>query len=382
MQRQPWTRVFLGLALSVLLASASFARADAPLPDCHVIAVGVDDYSKESKQNKLKGCRNDAKNLAARLTDQGGKLFGKVHEPRVLTDDKATLANVEAAMSQLRNQGKAGDWVVLVLSGHGGVDNSDRWSFVTQEGKLLTDRAILAWSDALAAQGKKVWIIVDACQSGQLRHNAQEILERYQDEKAGGILLMVASSPRECGQALGNFSSFAQSVNEALMGDADLNGDGFVTLREVRHYAYHRTYELTRQFNVAPHDGECVASMSIADNVRLAAARTKVVTRLNSDLTNLDPVDPRRAGSHSRTIKVLLVKGQTYTIDLKSTAFDPYLRLENGGGVLRTNDDVGGGNRNSKIVYTAAETGCHLIVVTSYAAGRTGAFTLTIKQGS
>jgi hypothetical protein len=393
MRSKGWQGLFLGLAAAVLFSvatvTATTTRAEEPLPDCQVLAVGVNLYSPESRLPNLKGCKNDAVNLSQRLTDQEGKLFAKV-APQVLADEQATGNNTRQAMERIRKQGKAGDWIVLVLSGHADIDSNGalpgRWYFLLHDGGKLSAAELLEWTDALAAEGKKVWIIVDACHAGQLRLNAQELLERYQDPRGGGILLMLASMPRQQGLCLGQFGSYAQAVNEALAGDGDLNGDGVVTLREVRHYAYHRTYELVRQFIPEPgseHDGECSSSLSIADSLPLAMARGKVIFKANAELTRLDAKDTTRENRFLKVYTVKLQEGATYTIDLKSGAFDTLLRLEDAEGrMLAENDDVRGRDCNSRLVFTPASTAEYRIAVTTFGEGETGSFTLKVKQNS
>jgi hypothetical protein len=365
-------------------AQASGAQSGS-LTDCYVLGVGIDKYAPSSGLGELQGDCNDALNLSARVKDQEGKLFTQVQR-NVLTDAKATGSAVLKALNNLRNVGKAGDWYVLVLSGHGG-QHDGRWAFMTQDGTRLMDTTILDWADALAAQGKKVWIMIDACQSGQIRHDARELLERYQNPKAGGIILMLACVPSQLSQSLGKFSSFAQSANEALNGDADYNGDGYVTLREVRQYTYHRTYELIRQYNKdkdaqqPTQDSMCLASLSISDDVQLAVSRIKTDLRINTNLTGKDVNDPLRPAARAKVFQVELKKGITYRIDMKSSAFDTYLRLLDGQGKqLAYNDDVGGTNLNSQIIFTPSATGTYRLVATTYTDGATGPFTLTVRH--
>jgi hypothetical protein len=379
----------MALALVTLVSAAALnlpakpapARADdaKTRPDCHVLAVGVDQYHPDSKCGCLKGCEADAKNLTQRLKDQGGRLFGTI-DSRLVLSKGATGQAVRAALAQAATKGKAGDWTVLVLSGHGGSKNG-RWFFLCTDSVPLTDTELLRWADTQAAQGKKVWIIVDACHAGQLRVNARELLERYQEPQGGGILLMVAAMPSESSMALGQFSTYAQAVNEALAGEADFNGDGVVTLREARTYAYDRALELNRQFGKPPQNGECAASLSISDSQPLAQSRVKMLLRKNEDLTAQDGKDTVRTGSRRKLYKVKLQAGTQYVIDLKSMAFDTYLRIEDPQGYqVAENDDISNGNRNSQVVFTPGAAGAYRIVATSYEGGATGSFTLTVKQ--
>ena len=74
---------------------------------------------------------------------------------------------------------------------------------------------------------------------------------------------------------------------------------------------------------------------------------------------------------------VRMTEGQWVKVDLRSTAFDPYLILRTPGGQNSDNDDAVPGDReHSQIVYRATESGQFEIGVTSYASGESGAYTL------
>src|SRR5262245_14801525 len=77
-------------------------------------------------------------------------------------------------MKALAAKGKAGDFVVLFLSGHGDRPNK-KWAFLARDftadeygPTTISDESILRLADALAGQGKKAIIMVDACFAGQL----------------------------------------------------------------------------------------------------------------------------------------------------------------------------------------------------------------------
>ena len=70
--------------------------------------------------------------------------------------------------------------------------------------------------------------------------------------------------------------------------------------------------------------------------------------------------------------------GQTVRIDLASTEFDTFVALMPPVGDNLENDDAPDGQGHSVIETTLTELGTYLVVVTSYKAGETGAYTLTI----
>jgi hypothetical protein len=73
--------------------------------------------------------------------------------------------------------------------------------------------------------------------------------------------------------------------------------------------------------------------------------------------------------------------GKTYAIDMESSAFDTYLRLEDGEGkVLDENDDISLGiNLNSRIIFSPKSDGIYRIVATSFARRGIGTYALTIR---
>ncbi|SRR6266545_2957104 len=279
-----WSRASLVLALAVFLVGPAGIRADGPTPDCYVLSVGVDSYAKA---NPLKGCVNDARDLAAQFVGQQGKVFGKVTS-RVLTDASATKAAIARDLAQLATAAKAGDFAVLFFSGHGDrTQGNQAWCFLPHDydrqrhsATALTDRELLARADALTGRGLKVLLIVDACFAGQLRHSARDSLKRPTNPQGGGLILMLSSMPSQTSAALGQYSAFARAVVEGLAGEADMDGDGFVTLKELRLFAYERTYQLLKQRGLkVDQDGECHWSLSLSDGMRLTKAGPRVAAR-------------------------------------------------------------------------------------------------------
>ena len=74
--------------------------------------------------------------------------------------------------------------------------------------------------------------------------------------------------------------------------------------------------------------------------------------------------------------------GEQVVVDLRSTEFDPYLIVKTPGGEQFDNDDHEGSGERSQLVLTLEETGEFRVLVTSYKAGESGAYALTITQAS
>jgi hypothetical protein len=100
---------------------------------------------------------------------------------------------------------------------------------------------------------------------------------------------------------------------------------------------------------------------------------------VNSSLADTDPKDSARTTSFAKVFPVRMRKGQSYVIDMVSTQFDPFLRLENAAGQQLAQDDDSGGFPNARIVYIAPEDGTYRVIGTSFSPA-TGGFTLLIRE--
>ncbi len=102
-------------------------------------------------------------------------------------------------------------------------------------------------------------------------------------------------------------------------------------------------------------------------------------TVINDELINADLKDRVRTESFYKSYTYRIIAGKTYQIDMKSRAFDSFLRLENPDGMQVADDDDSGGNRDARIIYRAPRTGDYTIYATSISAGK-GKFTLLVKE--
>ncbi len=70
--------------------------------------------------------------------------------------------------------------------------------------------------------------------------------------------------------------------------------------------------------------------------------------------------------------------GASVRVRLESSAFDPYVIVRAPSGSQQDNDDATPQDRNSLLEYTVREAGQHTVMVTSYQAGMTGAYRLSV----
>ncbi len=115
---------------------------------------------------------------------------------------------------------------------------------------------------------------------------------------------------------------------------------------------------------------------------KLQRSLGKDVYSTRGQLTNRDPRDAD--GRFLKVHKLKLTAGRTYTISLESFLgdgyFDTYLRVESGAGRPLTQDDNGGVDFNSLIIFRPERTDTYRIVVTSPQPGTTGTYALVIRE--
>jgi len=102
---------------------------------------------------------------------------------------------------------------------------------------------------------------------------------------------------------------------------------------------------------------------------------------LDGELTTADHFRPRDS-TYSQSWNLAGTAGQVVTVDLESTAFDPYLFVAGPGIGASLQDDDSGGNCNARLTLTFPQTGDYVIVVNSATKRRTGPFTLSVTKGA
>lgn len=139
----------------------------------HAVFVGVGEYQDSSWSVPLTA--EDAQSLADAFQDPA--VCGYLPEQiTLLCNDTATRPRITAALSQLSEQAKADDTVVIFFCGHGVLNADGTYYFTThdtvfaknevQPGTGLASTEIIAALRAIKAQ--KLLVIINACFSGHL----------------------------------------------------------------------------------------------------------------------------------------------------------------------------------------------------------------------
>jgi len=221
-----------------------------------ILSVGINKY----QQNELSFCVNDAEKITAVIRGRSADFFQKII-PLVLSDRSATKRKIQDAIRKITASAKVEDVVILYFSGHGA-------SVRTMEGKKLF--AFLPqdypWRDInetnlrrFGVHGEfiskqirlmkpqKVVIIMDCCQSGDIRlalHGTrsagidnQIMLERL--AHGTGVFLMASAAGNELAREnakIGHGLFTYMLLKGIKEKKADFNRNGGITITEISSY--------------------------------------------------------------------------------------------------------------------------------------------------
>jgi hypothetical protein len=225
-------------------------------PDLFILSVGVSEYQDE--RLRLEYPAKDARDIAAALLKQKGKLYGGV-TARTITDRDATRERILAELGWLRRSATANDVAIILLAGHGARDPvSGRYSFYPFEANPAEPgRTLLPAPELRAALNSiegKVVLLLDTCHAGNVveRNGAAtgRDLERFVNQTASvesNIVVYTASTGGQAARESPKWKNgaFTKALLEGPRGKADPAGSGMVTVSKLETYVGDRVRELT-----------------------------------------------------------------------------------------------------------------------------------------
>lgn len=230
--------------------------------DTWAVVVGISDYQNPDIPD-LQYSNADANAFIEYLKSPSG---GKIEDSHIkgLINEKATSAQFASALDWLLDKAKEGDQVIIYFSGHGDVERKT----VSQPGFLLCWNSpssvymgggtfglsfLQEIINTLSTQSKaKVLVITDACHSGKLAGSEiggmQATASNLAKQFANEIKLMSCQADElslEGPQWGGGRGVFSYFLLRGLIGLADSNKDGLVSLFEIERYLSEKVPEST-----------------------------------------------------------------------------------------------------------------------------------------
>ncbi|MEQ1528008.1 MAG: caspase family protein, partial [Methylococcales bacterium] len=232
----------------------------------HVLALGISNYRDHALQ--LKYADTDALAMSIELAQRGQGLFDKVAVSSPLLNEQVTLANIDAAFTDLAGKVQPQDVFVLYLAGHGKTLNGDYhfvpWDMVVKNADSLREHSLD--QNKLAALLKKIpatktVVLLDTCDSGSFTMAARDTgqLTRGIEQKTGMARLMratgraVIAATSDDNMALEGYGNpgdkhgvFTYALLEGLK-KSDTNGNSQIEVNELADFVETRVPEVTKQ---------------------------------------------------------------------------------------------------------------------------------------
>lgn len=215
------------------------------------VVIGISDYqSLTNRTGDLRFADRDAQKIVAFLQSKAGGSVPSAHI-RLLINRQATSAAIKQSLS-LFEKAKPGDRVIFYFSGHGLPS-----SFVPYDIRPGNQQLLVTYQDVKSAfrQSKAVTklCIADACLSGGMaaQKSTQRNLSQTMSQagsKESNVALLLASRSTQSAVEASRLSggAFTHYLLRGLNGQADLNRDRIVTIRELHQYVGVRVKQATQ----------------------------------------------------------------------------------------------------------------------------------------
>jgi hypothetical protein len=235
----------------------------------HVMAVGINNY-KNGAYN-LNYAQPDAKSFVEQISKNYDKIFKSINPIEIYNED-ATKENIIKGFNQIITKAKPEDVFVFFYAGHGSLDEEHKdadgdspFYFVpTDVTKIYGDPEQLQKKGLSANElrqyltqirSTKQLVLMDACHSGgalksiNVRAAASDEKAIFQLARSSGVVTIASSGSKQFATEFDilKHGVFTYVLLEALNGKAD-NGDGKVTVNEIKLYMEERVPELTKQY--------------------------------------------------------------------------------------------------------------------------------------
>ncbi len=231
----------------------------------HILAIGVNNYPAQNLNN-LKYAEADAKAVVDAFVSRHKYTFGNINKT-ILLGNNVSCQSIEREIDKIADAAKGNDLAIIFFAGHGLVDNLDKYYLATAEttdGETPRKGSFSAssFNEKIAYINCKLVIFIDACYSGKLVEgmrsggisNAQFFKELRSTKNGTNIYTSSSSASQSKEDSRYGHGVFTQALIEACdFKNSDTNGDGRITIKEIRNYLEWRIPKLTKNQQIPIH---------------------------------------------------------------------------------------------------------------------------------
>jgi len=229
----------------------------APQPASYALVIGIEKYRDVTAAT---GARRDAERFAEMARTTLGVPEDNI---RTLLDERAGKSDIAKQVRWLQSNVPAGGRIYMYFSGHGAPDPSSGVSFIVPydgDPQYLAESAIKMTEilgDLEKTKARDVLAIADSCFSGQggrsvLAPGTRPLVRVQEVKTTARVALLSASSGAEISgpTADGKGGLFSKYLIDAIgSGQADMNGDGQISLKELEEWIKPRVKREAKKAN-------------------------------------------------------------------------------------------------------------------------------------
>ena len=248
-------------ASSVKLKFKGAPAAAAPTVSLYALVVGVGTF-KDKTINGLEWAGKDARDFAAALKRQEGRLYRKV-EVKLLAEEDADNASIIDGLTWLGRQVGQGDVGVVFLSGHGVTDQRGNYYFVPHNARIEDVAGVRLPTRASSVPDSEIrqtlrdlagnaLFFFDTCHAGGaagVSFKGDVDTNRFINEiaQSANAIVLASSTSGELSQERSDWrnGAFTKALLEGMAGKGLHYTPGVVTVDELSLYVKERVKELT-----------------------------------------------------------------------------------------------------------------------------------------
>ena len=245
----------------ILLKFRGTPAANAPKGSLYAVIVGVGEFEDPNVKDRyrLKWAAKDARDFAAALERQKGRLYRDV-VVTLLVEKTADNASIINSLQTLESQVGPDDLGVVFLSGHGMTDPSGDYYFVSynakmesKQGRLMPVRATSVpgseFTNALKLLSGNALFFFDTCFAGDAAEGGGLDYNKLINGVAGkaNAIVFASSTGAELSHERDDWQhgAFTKALLDGLAGGADYDHDGKVTVDALNLYMKNNVPRLT-----------------------------------------------------------------------------------------------------------------------------------------
>ncbi|MFM9104019.1 MAG: caspase domain-containing protein, partial [Cyanobium sp.] len=248
-----------GLVASIPAQLELEGAATSEAPTLHLLAVGISAYQDRTLQQGVRFAAGDATAFRNALMAAGRAPTTRVAEPVLLTDAQATGDGIRAALRAMAGRVRRGDLFVLYMAGHGTATIQGDYTFLPQDLKYRNSDSL---REGLGGEelrtllsrinSNKTVVVLDTCSSGKFSLPGRSLGEKGAIDRlallTGQVVFAATGDER---MALESPDSkrgiYTGALLRALAGQADVDRDGMVGVREAADYVEKEVSRISKQ---------------------------------------------------------------------------------------------------------------------------------------